>query len=155
MKSETFEAIANSGGVALTDVITKQALMKTDSGDIIADFMQSEHSDISSSSGDINIRSLTGKGKIHTKSGDLTVKNKELLHNLDISSSSGDVSLSFVTAPAAMVLDFSSNSGTSHINANQLNYDTKTEHNIRASIGSGGPSVKIGTKSGDFSLDIH
>lgn len=155
IKGEKLEATASSGDVALTSASSKEMHIQTKSGDIIADFIQSENSDIISSSGDVKLRELKGKVMGHTQSGDFSLKTKKLLHDLTIKSGSGDVSLLVMTEPAAMTLDVTSSSGSNHVEGTQLQYEEKSEHHLRASIGSGGPAVKVETQSGDFTLEMN
>ncbi len=86
-------AETSSGDIAFGTV--KNINGKTQSGDV--EGKNVEHVSFHTSSGDIRFNNIKGKVDLKTSSGDIDIKNFQILENSNIDTTSGDVSISHIT----------------------------------------------------------
>ncbi|MFX3660766.1 MAG: DUF4097 family beta strand repeat-containing protein [Ectobacillus sp.] len=154
IKGETLIIHTSSGDIHTSNTAAKKIEMEAQSGDITSDTITADESHLSSSSGDIMLRTLQGKSAVTAQSGDISIKNKDIQHDITAETASGDIRLYSINEPPALTLDFSTSSGAGDINGRNWKYDKRTEKSIRGSINAGGPQLKVQTQSGDFRLEL-
>lgn len=127
--------------------------LDTTSGDIDARSISCSKYDVSSSSGDIEIKSLSGSGQIEATSGEIRVSYSDISDYSNISVSSGDIHL---TVPKNLSFEFSGKCTSGDINGDlDMNYKNKRGNEATAKVGSG-PYKKINaeTTSGDINISL-
>jgi lia operon protein LiaG len=143
----------SSGDVTFENLTTEQIELETSSGDVKLINSSADLFNLTASSGDIFMEELKGDITVVTNSGDISLKNNEVVGNMDFTATSGDVSVRFKNKPTSFSLDFKGTSGDGIVSLEGFNYSEKSEDRIIGKIGNASHELKVRTTSGDFSLD--
>lgn len=125
------------------------------SGDIRVEEQGKGDVEIHTTSGNIEVKGIDGGANLEAGSGDISAEGRPA-GNWEARAGSGNIHLN-VPRDAAFQLDAATNSGDLNINhavtvTVQGNLDA-THHNLRGTVGSGGPLVRVHTGSGDIDID--
>jgi DUF4097 and DUF4098 domain-containing protein YvlB len=160
------EAGSGSGNI-IDDGIGENAKLSTGSGNIHATGLHGGFS-VSTGSGDIYAEQ-TGEGDVKAQTGSGNVELKSLRGGLRGGTGSGDIKVSgtptspwhletgsgnveFWAGGAALTLDASTGSGSIHSDREMLTQGSTDRHHVTGKINGGGPTVRIGTGSGDIKI---
>ena len=159
---------AGSGAGNIIDYgIGENAKLSTGSGNIHATGLHGGFS-VSTGSGDIYAEQ-TGEGDVKAQTGSGNVELKSLRGGLRGGTGSGDIKVSgtptspwhletgsgnveFWAGGAALTLDASTGSGSIHSDREMLTQGSTDRHHVTGKINGGGPTVRIGTGSGDIKI---
>ncbi|MFA9398344.1 MAG: DUF4097 family beta strand repeat-containing protein [Clostridiaceae bacterium] len=129
---DDISVISTSGDIEIEDVLTKSYTIKTISGDV-------------------NINSISGSGKVGSTSGDIEIEYSDIAEYASLNSVSGDID---IIVPDAISFEFDGNSVSGDIDSDfDLNY--KNKNGNKAAIQNGeAPYKKIdaSTTSGDINI---
>jgi lia operon protein LiaG len=152
IKLNDIECSQSSGDFHVNNSITGSNIyIKSISGDITAEKLNSKHYDIHATSGDLDINSISGSGNVKTISGDVKINYSGINEYSNMSSTSGDINL---IVPENMSFEFDGNCTSGNVNANfPLNYQNERKSRASAKVGSG-PYKKINANavSGDIKI---
>lgn len=125
---------------------------KTTSGDMKIPKLEAEFYKISTISGDINIRSLSGSGEISSTSGDINLNSLKLSEYINIKSISGDID---VSAPDNTGFIFEANTVSGDIDSDfNMYYKNKRGNKAEITYGDGPfKNISVSTVSGDINLN--
>ncbi|WP_433745874.1 DUF4097 domain-containing protein [Falsibacillus pallidus] len=143
---------ASSGDVEIKDSHVENLKFKANSGDLVIDGVSAKTSDLSTSSGDMDISNLSGNILANLASGDLTIRNAKDTGDITADMASGDVTITFKEKPTDLAVDFKANSGDGKVQLDGFLFEEKEEDRILGKIGSGKHLVKVHAASGDFVL---
>lgn len=156
---------AGSGSGNITDEgIGENAKISTGSGNIHATGLHGGFS-VGTGSGDIYAEQ-TGEGDVKAQTGSGNVELKNLRGGLRAGTGSGDIKIGgtptspwhietgsgnveFWAGNAALTLDASTGSGSIHTDREMLTQGSSDRHHVTGKLNGGGPTVRIGTGSGD------
>ena len=159
---------AGSGSGNVTDEgVGENSKLTTGSGNIHATGLHGGFS-VSTGSGDIYAEQ-TGEGDVKAQTGSGNVELKSLRGGLRGGTGSGDIKVSgtptspwhletgsgnveFWAGGAALTLDASTGSGSIHSDREMLTQGSTDRHHVTGKINGGGPTVRIGTGSGDIKI---
>jgi hypothetical protein len=119
----------------------------TGSGDIYAEQTGTGDVRARTGSGNIELRNLNGGLHADTGSGDIKVAGTPA-SPWRLQTGSGNVE--FWPGNTGFTLDASTGSGSVHTDREMLTQGTSDRHHVVGKIGGGGPTVRIGTGSGDI-----
>jgi lia operon protein LiaG len=148
---------ASSGGIRLDGLAVKDLGVNTTSGDIHMEGVSTNSLDVSASSGGIRATGLTGSGRVHTTSGDVSLAFAALPSDLDAECSSGGLTVK-VPAAAAFSLDAHCSSGditcAFPITVTVTPGTHEASHSLVGVVGGGTPgaTMKLRTTSGDIRI---
>ncbi|MFA6941566.1 MAG: DUF4097 family beta strand repeat-containing protein [Clostridiaceae bacterium] len=125
---------------------------KTTSGDMKIPKLEAEFYKISTISGDINIRSLSGSGDISAISGNVNLNSLKLNEYINIKSISGDID---VSAPDNTGFIFEANTVSGDIDSDfNMYYKNKRGNKAEITYGDGPfKKISVSTVSGDINLN--
>ncbi|MCM3594813.1 DUF4097 domain-containing protein [Metabacillus idriensis] len=126
--------------------------LNSESGDLIIREQKAKETVLHTSSGDMNVVNTTGSINADSSSGDIIIENKKLTGNIDAETSSGEITIGFEEQPDSLEVDYKGGSGEGSVDLDGLNYEEKSEDEIKGKIGSGKYTIKARTSSGDFQL---
>ena len=134
------------------NLIINNFTCKTTSGDMEIPKLEAEFYKISTISGDVNIRSLSGSGEISTTSGDINIGKLNINEYSNVRSISGDIDLS---AADNMGFIFEVNTVSGDIDSDfKLNYKNKRGNKAETTYGEGPyKKINVSTVSGDINLN--
>lgn len=143
----------SSGDFNIRSTITsKKFTLKTSSGDIDIENLLAASYQINSTSGYINIKTLSGSGDVAASSGDIKINYNDISYYANISASSGDINLSI---PSSLSFEFNGKCSSGEINSNfDMNYKNKNGNEAIAKVGDG-PYKKISVKTNSGDIDIY
>ncbi|WP_234122743.1 DUF4097 family beta strand repeat-containing protein [Clostridium hydrogenum] len=113
--------------------------------------LKSDSYNVNASSGNIEINSLSGAGKVEARSGNIQIKYEDIKDEADVEASSGNVSL---TVPSDLSFEFNGQCSSGDINSNfNMNKDEDGKE-ATAKVGKA-PYKKISarTSSGNIRID--
>lgn len=124
---------------------------KTTSGDMEIPKLEAELYKMSTISGDINIRSLSGSGEISSTSGDINLNSLKIREYINIKSISGDIE---VSAPDNTGFIFEANTVSGDIDSDfKMYYKNKRGNKSEITYGDGPfKKISVNTVSGDINL---
>lgn len=134
-----------------SNITANQITLKSSSGNINIDGLFVKSYDISQTSGNTEIKSLSGSGEIQGVSGNIKVNYKDISDYTDVKITSGNVK---ITLPKEMSFNFEGHSTSGNINSDfDMNYKDKRGSSGVAKVGDG-PYKKISanTVSGNISI---
>jgi DUF4097 and DUF4098 domain-containing protein YvlB len=145
---------SGSGDVRARD-ITGPFTAQASSGDIELEELARGDVDIHTTSGNIQARGIDGALRVEAGSGDITAEGRPS-GNWDAHTGSGNIHLT-ISHDAGFILDASTSSGELNVNHSvtmtvQGNIDA-ARHEIKGTVGSGGPQVTVHTGSGDIDIE--
>ncbi|MBD7911711.1 DUF4097 family beta strand repeat-containing protein [Clostridium cibarium] len=143
---------AHSGDIGMeTGINANDVKIKVSSGNVDVESITSKTYDISSSSGDININSVSGSGEIESRSGDIKIQYKDISEYSNVSAHSGDINI-FI--PSELSFKFSGKCISGDITSDfDLNYKNKKENEATGQIGNGPyKNLDVNTSSGDIDI---
>jgi len=159
---------AGSGSGNITDEgIGENAKISTGSGNIHATGLHGGFS-VGTGSGDIYAEQ-TGEGDVKAQTGSGNVELKNLRGGLRAGTGSGDIKIGgtptspwhietgsgnveFWAGNAPLTLDASTGSGSIHTDREMLTQGSSDRHHLTGKLNGGGPTVRIGTGSGDVRI---
>jgi lia operon protein LiaG len=142
----------SSGDINIQEFKSKNTIFETSSGDITATNLHSKGHRFHSSSGEMKLSNVTGNIEAESSSGDMIIQFENATGNLDAKTSSGDVSVEYRYEPKSLAIDFKASSGDGEVTLDGVNFEERSENEIRGFIGTGDFKVTVETSSGDFSL---
>lgn len=166
LKAETVVLRSSSGDIQGGDIQGKSLKFRTSSGDMLLQNLigrlyaetssgevglrkwTGESLEAESSSGNLLMSDLTGKVKANSSSGELRIGMSALQENIDLSTSSGNVEVR-LPSNSYMKLNFRSSSGEANVEF-PMQISRQEKGSFIAEIGTGGPSVRVDTSSGDL-----
>lgn len=125
---------------------------KTTSGDMEIPKLEAKSYKMSTISGDINIRNLSGSGEISSTSGDINLNSLKLSEYINIKSISGDID---VSAPDNTGFVFEANTVSGDIDSDfNMYYKNKRGNKAEITYGDGPyKKISVSTVSGDINLN--
>lgn len=151
--NQELSVATSSGDIQVQDTLVKGHFhAHATSGDMRLEQVTAEEIRLRTHSGDIRVTEFRGGLDAMVNSGDLDIDSDLLSGDLNLESRSGDVQITFRTEPESLSLDYHSSSGDGDVRIAGLTYDKKSEHRIIGQKGDGTPSIRVRTRSGDFSL---
>lgn len=150
-----FNAESSSGDQEFSNMkVTKEAELKTTSGDIQTENNQFETSKVTTTSGQILSKNVTGSlANLQTSSGKLKYEQEQLIPDVTLTSSSGDVDVQLTGSTDSLQLDFNGGSGIAEINVDGMLYQDKSEHSAKGIKGEGKYMMVVKTNSGDLKVN--
>ncbi|ADL51356.1 DUF4097 family beta strand repeat-containing protein [Clostridium cellulovorans] len=152
LKVQSLDVEQSSGDfISSNSILVDKISMETHSGDIEINDLVTGSYEFSSTSGDINIKSLAGTGNIEASSGDIHVIYNQIDEYADIKATSGDIN---IRVPKDLSFQFEGKCNSGDISSNlALDYKGKNENEATAKIGQE-PYKKIiaKTSSGDINI---
>jgi DUF4097 and DUF4098 domain-containing protein YvlB len=168
-KAGSISAETNSGKATLQGLqVTAGLTARSGFGDVVVKTSTAGSYDLNANSGHVTAEDVQGAVKAHSDYGDVTVGGKDAV--LDLSSNSGSVTFTGSLGMGASVLhsnfgdidvtlpadaqfhaDLSTNFGSIHSEFPILATLTDSTHLV-GSVGTGGPTIKASTNSGDVHL---
>jgi lia operon protein LiaG len=142
----------SSGDITVQGFKAKKTLLEASSGDLLVRDFHSDQHMFQTSSGEMELSNVTGDIEAKSSSGDILIKYENTSGNLDAKTSSGDINVEFREQPDSLAIDFKGSSGEGRVSLDGVNYQEKSENEIRGVLGSGDYKIKAETSSGDFSL---
>jgi DUF4097 and DUF4098 domain-containing protein YvlB len=137
--------------------------VSTSNGDISGSNVEGPVIKASTSSGDVHLNFVSGKLKIATSNGDLSLKMKKSgdSYEAELSTSDGDVVCTvpddYKVSVDARILDWRKGSDNDIVSDFDLKIRTENSHTRVASgnINGGGPALQIETSHGDISIEKY
>jgi DUF4097 and DUF4098 domain-containing protein YvlB len=146
------DAKTASGNIKIENLQIDQLKAHAASGDISISDIFSKDINVNVSSGDIYAENVEGDIKTDTSSGDTYLLLNTIDHDIEMEAASGDIKVEVRNEPNDFTLDYAGSSGDGKVSL-PMNYDVKTDDEIRGKAGSGKHMLKVRTSSGDFSLN--
>ncbi len=140
-----------SGDMKLTNANAENIQLQATSGDLRVTKICATKTRFQTSTGDIHVKEMEGDIEIHSVSGDSILFLKEIAQNVLANSVSGEVKINVEKSPESLDVQFQSRSGESNIKI-PMEFQKKSDHEVRGKIGEGEYKIKVSTLSGDFKL---
>ncbi|WP_339149216.1 MULTISPECIES: DUF4097 family beta strand repeat-containing protein [unclassified Sutcliffiella] len=141
-----------SGDVRIENTEAKTIAIEGTSGDItIKEVLANVQVD--TTSGDIKIWGVQGNINVETTSGDIDIENERITGNIEVEVTSGDVRIKVDETPSSLAVDYKGRSGKGNVNLDGMQYEEKSESEIKGKVGNGEYMLKVRTTSGDFRLN--
>ncbi|MGG0797105.1 DUF4097 family beta strand repeat-containing protein [Brevibacillus laterosporus] len=167
---EKMKLSSTSGNIKAGDVLAKEFIASSTSGDIEMKQLESEKNDIQvtsgnveisrlvatystfeSTSGDIDVQEATGEIKANSTSGNIDVYTAEVAHNLTLEASSGNIEIVTTKQPTDTRFVAKTSSGEIQTNLEGFRFNSTSNHNVEATNGQEiKRTVHIQTTSGDI-----
>ncbi|SFF96277.1 DUF4097 and DUF4098 domain-containing protein YvlB [Halobacillus alkaliphilus] len=175
-KLESVKINTSSSEVSLRDLQVSHLIASSSSGDIeVSNLQMEEKLNIHSSSGDVMMTDIKGPDavvelatssgdiegygllvnemKADSSSGKVDISHKRLAGNLTATTSSGDVTFSFEEEPPSFMLSYQSSSGEERIQLDGIDYERRSDHEVKGYKGDQKYQIVVETSSGNFTLD--
>lgn len=134
-----------------SNINANEARIKASSGNIDIGGLECSDYDINTSSGNINIDSLSGSGEAQASSGNIKIDYKDIKEYSSVEAHSGNVKL---TAPKEISFEFDGECTSGDVDANfDLNYKNKRGNKASGKIGNG-PYKKITARTTSGNIRI-
>lgn len=128
-----FRAKVSSGNIELKEILTKNYT-------------------VNSSSGNIEIESISGSGNMEAKSGNIEVGYKDIEEATTLRASSGNIN---INVPKDLSFEFYGECSSGDVKADfEINYKDKNGHKAAATVGKG-PYKKISTKTSSGNIYVN
>ena len=148
------ELSTTSGDAKVGAVRAADFRMSTTSGDRRAARVTAQRADISSVSGEVEVRSLTGDTNLRTTSGNASLAFESVPARIDAGSTSGDIAIA-LPSDGQFDLDARSTSGTVRCGfpiTIRENRSGGGGHALSGTVGAGANAVVVRTVSGDITI---
>ncbi|MDF2505979.1 DUF4097 family beta strand repeat-containing protein [Clostridium sp.] len=144
--------IASSGNLRDESIINANDVnLKASSGNISLEALMSKSYKVNTSSGNIDINSLSGSGDVSASSGNVKVNYKDISEYSNVSARSGNVDL---VIPEGLNFEFSGRCNSGDIKSSfDLNYKNKRGNEATAQVGSA-PYKKINASTSSGNIDV-
>lgn len=106
-----------------------------------------------SSAGSIKLTNIDGKLDLTDSAGSIDVQLKAIAHDIYASSSAGSVRIVTEQQPESLQMNLRTSAGHVDVNLANVSYNTKDRDRVIASIGSGGPQLKLESSAGSVSIN--
>lgn len=125
--------------------------LKATSGNIKAGNLYCKYYDINTSSGDIDVDSLSGSGRIKSTSGNIKINYSDINEYTDVIATSGDIDL---LIPKKLNFKFDGHCTSGDINSNfNIDYEGKKQNKASAAVGNEPyKKISVGTTSGNINI---
>lgn len=130
---------------------TNKVSLRASSGNERFEKLKADYYNVNTSSGDIEINSLSGSGRVEARSGNIEIKYEDIKDETDVEASSGNIRLS---VPSDLSFEFNGQCSSGDINSNfNMNKDEDGKE-ATAKVGND-PYKKINaeTSSGDIRIE--
>ena len=125
--------------------------VRTGSGKVDATFAGGGDADVQTASSAIQLSGVRGAVTASTRSGHIAVDGRPQ-RAWAVTSGSGSLDINIASAPVA--LDISSRSGSVQVSGATVN-GTISKRSVRGEIGTGGPAVRLATRSGSVKIIVN
>jgi lia operon protein LiaG len=152
LKLSKLTCTISSGRGELNNLEVDEFKYKVSSGGIKASRLITKTSDITSSSGTIELSEFTGDIKVRSSSGSVTVGYSKFDNNVDISASSGRINL---TLPSHSNFELDARTSSGRVTCTlpiSINNSQKSS-SLQGTVGSGGNKVLIRASSGSININ--
>ncbi|WP_374964204.1 DUF4097 family beta strand repeat-containing protein [Lysinibacillus sp. RS5] len=149
---DNMELATTSGSQTLVGTETKgDAVFQSTSGDIKLDSNIITSFIVKTKSGKVGTQLLDSQsGQIESSSGDVTLKMGSMIKELDINTTSGDVIVDFEKNPNSLSVIFKGDSGELDVSLPDIMYKDKDKNSAIGVIGDGENLLNVKTTSGDL-----
>ncbi|WP_312472043.1 DUF4097 family beta strand repeat-containing protein [Neobacillus sp.] len=106
-----------------------------------------------SSAGSMKLTNIEGKLDLTDSAGSIDVQLKAISHDIYASSSAGSVRIVTEHQPESLQMNLQTSAGHVDVNLSNVSYNTKDRDRVIASIGSGGPKLKLQSSAGSVSVN--
>jgi len=106
-----------------------------------------------SSAGNMKLTNIEGKLDLTDSAGSIDVQLKAITHDIYASSSAGSVRIVTEQQPESLQMNLQTSAGHVDVNLPNVSYNTKDHGRVIASIGSGGPQLKLQSSAGSVSIN--
>lgn len=134
-----------------SNITANQVTIKSSSGNVNIDGLFTKSYEISQSSGNTEIKSLSGSGNIKGSSGNIKINYKDISEYSDVEITSGNVKM---VIPKDISFEFDGHCASGNINSDfDMNYKDKRGKSASAQIGNG-PYKKISANTTSGNINI-
>ncbi|MGG1664176.1 DUF4097 family beta strand repeat-containing protein [Brevibacillus sp. NRS-1366] len=156
LPEKTYEKIVvqTATGDIKTGILTaKEAKISSSTGDVELDGFTGEKLDIRTDTGDMKLAGVRSALEINSSTGEIdSLVLPELAHDVSIRTDTGDVRVKAEKQPTAAKLELSTDTGSIKTSWSPLSYEEKEEHQVKASVGTGGPTLTVESSTGDIRI---
>ena len=146
--------ISSSGDIQLENgTVENQMIIKTSSGDINTNVQNSKTASVSTLSGSMLLKNISGTINAKSSSGDISIHPNDKIEGISVEALSGDVLIQTNKKELPFDINFKAKSGDGLVKGRNVNYTVKSEHIIVGKISTGTIKLKVRTSSGDFMID--
>lgn len=142
-----------TGDIKSQALQAKKAKIHSSTGDVELDGFTGDLLDVETDTGDMNLASIRSSVKIDSSTGEVNkLVLPELVNDVEIETDTGDVRVWVAKQPAAATLTLESDTGDVGADWAPLSYEAKEEHLLKASVGTGGPTLSVKSSTGDIRI---
>lgn len=155
MKAAAMSLLSGGGNIEAADLkLAEQLELRTGSGDLILDRIETVLAAVETGCGDINATDAACAVYAVTGSGNIRLERFDPAAHSEVKTGSGDVRVSLVPAADRLAIDFLSGSGSGRINEPGFVYQEQSDDSsqIIGMFGDGSVRLTVRTGSGDFEL---
>jgi len=142
--------VARTGSGSVLASVKGNIEASSGSGDITVSQTAPGRTDVSTGSGDVNVKGVRGPVRVRASSGDVTVEGAPTAP-WEVSASSGDVDMR-LPQDAAFDLDLHTGSGGIDTALPVTVSGKQSRHDLKGQVRGGGPYVRVSTGSGSIRL---
>lgn len=133
-------------------ITTNEASLKANSGNIKVENFTTKLYKIKTTSGNVDIKSMSGSGEVEASSGNIKINYKDIGEELKASAHSGNIKLNI---PADMSFEFYGKCSSGDIDTSfDVGYKNKNKNEATAKIGNG-PYKKINVTASSGNIDVY
>lgn len=156
LPEKTYEKLAiqtATGDIQAGILTAKEAKLTSSTGDIQLDGFTGEKMDIRTDTGDMKLAGIRSALEIYSATGEIdSLVLPQLAQDVSIRTETGDIRVKVEEQPTAAKLELSTDTGSIKTTWSSLSYEEKEEHQVKASVGVGGPLLTVDTSTGDIRI---
>lgn len=142
-----------TGDIKSSAFQAKTALIRSSTGNVDLGGFSGEQLDVKTDTGDMDLTDIHSALNIRSSTGDVKrLDLPQLAHDVEIRTDTGDIRVSVDQQPTSAALSLDTDTGEVRVDWPNLSYERKEEHQVKGTIGGGGPSLNVQTSTGDIRI---
>lgn len=146
------KAHSQAGSITIEQISADHFDLDSSAGSIKANDLKGDVT-AHSSAGSIKLTNIEGKLDLTDSAGSIDVQLKAITHDIFASSSAGSVRIVTEQQPESLQMNLGTSAGHVDVNLANVAYNTKDRDRVIASIGSGGPQLKLQSSAGSVTIN--
>lgn len=143
---------SQAGSITIEQISANHFDLHSSAGSIKANDLKGDVT-AHSSAGSMKLINIEGKLDLTDSAGSIDVQLKAITHDIFANSSAGSVRIVTEQQPESLQLNLRTSAGRVDVNLANVSYKTKESERVIASIGSGGPQLKLQSSAGSISIN--